>query len=110
MQANFVKQREQNMKYITKNSLGETVDKVNEALFFGKEITKKQKREIARWLASRQGVKGSYWGMIAPTERDFETGIRVFTGEPMSTGAGTSHILGEEASRLVPGGRRSTIS
>ena len=39
--------------------------------------------------------------MIAPTERDFETGIRVFTGEPMRTGAGTSHIMGEEAGRLL---------
>jgi len=89
------------MSYISKNSLAETVDKVNEALFLGKEITKEEKREIAGWLASRQGIKGSYWGMIAPTERDFETGIRVFTGEPMRTGAGTSHILGEEASRLI---------
>jgi hypothetical protein len=89
------------MRFINNNSLAETVDKVNEALFFGKEITKKQKKEIAAWLASRQGIKGSYWGMIAPTERDFETGIRVFTGEPMRTGAGTSHILGEEASRLL---------
>ena len=89
------------MKYINNNSLAETVDKVNEALFLGEEITKKQKKEIAGWLASRQGKKGSYSGMIAPTERDFKTGIRVFTGEPMRTGAGTSHILGEEASRLV---------
>lgn len=89
------------MKYISKNSLADTIDKVNEALFFGKEVTKKQKKEIAGWIASRQGKKGSYSGMMAPTEHDFKTGIRVFTGEPMRTGAGTSHILGEEASRLV---------
>jgi len=89
------------MKYIHNNSLAETVDKVNEALFFGKEITKENKKEISRWLASRQGIRGSYWGMIAPTESDFETGIRVFTGEPMRTVAGTSHILGKESSRLL---------
>jgi len=89
------------MKYISQHSLAETVDKVNEALFLGKEITKEEKKKIAGWLASRQGIKGSYSGMIAPTERDFKTGIRVFTGEPMRTGAGTSHILGEEASRLM---------
>jgi hypothetical protein len=89
------------MKYISQHSLAETVDKVNEALFLGKEIIKEEKKKIAGWLASRQGVKGSYSGMIAPTEKDFETGIRVFTGEPMRTGAGTSHILGEEASRLI---------
>jgi hypothetical protein len=89
------------MKLLNNNSLAETVDAVNDALFFGKIIPQKQKAEIAEWIASRQGIKGSYWGMIAPTENDFETGIRVFTGEPIRTGAGTSHILGEEASRLI---------
>jgi hypothetical protein len=89
------------MRLLKKNSLAETVDAVNEALFFGKKISGKEKKDTAKWLASRQGVKGSYWGMIAPTQRDFETGIRTFTGERITTGAGTSHILGEEASRLI---------
>lgn len=89
------------MKLLNRNSLAETVDAVNEVLFFGKKIPPSQKKEIAEWLASRQGVKGSYWGMIAPTERDFETGIRTFTGEVITTGAGTSHVLGEEASRTL---------
>lgn len=89
------------MKFIYKNSLADTIDAVNEALFFGKVITNEQKKEIAEWLASRQGIKGSYWGMIAPTEHDFETGIKTFTGEPITTGAGTSHILGEESGRLL---------
>jgi len=89
------------MKLLHKNSLAETVDAVNEALFFGKNIPAEQKKEVALWLASRQGVPGSYWGMIAPTEKDFETGIRVFTGEPVTTGAGTSHILGEESSKIL---------
>ena len=89
------------MKPLNKNSLAETVDAVNEALFFGKNIPLEQKKEIALWLASRQGVQGSYWGMIAPTPRDFETGIKVFTGEPVTTGAGTSHILGEESHKIL---------
>jgi hypothetical protein len=89
------------MKLVYKSSLAETVDAVNEALFFGKNISNEQKKEIALWLASRQGERGTYAGMIAPTEQDFETGIRVFTGEPMTTRAGTSHILGEESSRII---------
>ncbi len=89
------------MKLIHKNSLADTVDAVNEALFFGKKISEREKKNTAKWLASRQGVKGSYWGMIAPTGRDFETGIRTFTGERITTGAGTSHILGEESSRAI---------
>ena len=89
------------MKLLNKNSLAETVDGVNEALFFGRDIPAEQKKEVALWLASRQGVPGSYWGMIAPTQNDFEKGIRVFTGEPVTTRAGTSHILGEESSRIL---------
>jgi hypothetical protein len=89
------------MKLLNKNSLAETVDAVNEALFFGKNIPPVQKKEIALWLASRQGAPGSYSGMIAPTTKDFETGIKVFTGEPVTTRAGTSHILGEESSKIL---------
>lgn len=89
------------MKLLNKNSLAETVDAVNEALFFGKNILPEQKKEIAQWLASRQGVHGSYAGMIAPTPKDFETGIQVFTGEPVTTRGGTSHILGEESSKIL---------
>jgi len=89
------------MKLLNKYSLAETVDAVNEALFFGKNITGEQKKQIALWLASRQGAKGSYSGMIAPTEIDFKTGIKVFTGEPVTTRAGTSHILGEESSKIL---------
>ncbi len=89
------------MKLLHKNSLAETVDAVNEALFFGRDIPAEQKKEVALWLVSRQGVPGSYWGMIAPTQNDFEKGIRVFTGEPVTTRAGTSHILGEESSKIL---------
>jgi hypothetical protein len=39
--------------------------------------------------------------MFAPTERDFRAGIRLFTGERVTSGAATSHILGEEACRAL---------
>ena len=39
--------------------------------------------------------------MFAPTQRDFRVGIRLFTGERISTGAATGHILGEEACRTL---------
>jgi hypothetical protein len=39
--------------------------------------------------------------MPAPTARDYAEGIRVFTGERIATGAGTGHILGEEACRAM---------
>jgi hypothetical protein len=39
--------------------------------------------------------------MFAPTAKDFADGIRLFTGERISSGAATGHILGEEACRAV---------
>ena len=57
--------------------------------------------EAARWIASRQGKAGAYAGMFAPTKKDFEQGIRVFTGERIATRAGTAHILGEEGCRVL---------
>jgi hypothetical protein len=89
------------MKFINPGSLSETLDAVNEALFFGRNISTEQKTDIAGWIVSRQGLPGSYWRMFAPTKKDFETGIKVFTGEPMNSSAGISHILGEEASSIL---------
>jgi len=90
-----------NKNLLHERSLAQTVDAVNEALFFGRDIPEEQKKELAEWIISRQGAPGAYWNMFAPTVRDFKTGINVFTGETMSTRAGTSHILGEEASRIL---------
>jgi hypothetical protein len=89
------------MNMLDTKSLGNTIDRVNEALFFGRRIPKKESRRIAKWLGSRQGLDGAYSGMFAPTAHDFEAGIRLFTGERMNSGAGTSHILGEEACRTL---------
>ena len=82
-------------------SLARTVDGVNDAVFFGRRIPKPESRRVAKWLAARQGLPGSYAGMFAPTARDLEKGIRLFTGERITSGAGTSHILGEEACRAL---------
>lgn len=89
------------MKILNTASLAATVDAANEAFFLGRTIPKPEKTATALWIASRQGMPGSYAGMFAPTKRDFERGLTFFTGEKMNTGAGTSHILGEEASRIL---------
>ena len=94
----FFKRRCQ-LKIMNKSSLGATIDRLNDILFWGKKIGVKEKREVARWIASRQGMKGSYCGMFAPTEKDFKEGLRVFTGERIKSRAGISHILGEETIR-----------
>jgi len=82
-------------------SLGVIVDALDDAMFFGRPIPAHEREEAARWIASRQGLRGAYRGMFAPTQHDFANGIRVFTGERIITHAGTAHVLGEEACRML---------
>ncbi|MBI4730583.1 MAG: hypothetical protein HY781_00315 [Chloroflexi bacterium] len=89
------------MNLLDQNSLARTIDAVNEAHFFGYRIPEIESRRVVQWLAARQGLPGSYSGMFAPTELDFENGIRLFTGEQITSGAATSHILGEESCRAL---------
>ena len=89
------------MKLTIEDSLGKTLDAANAALFYGIEIDQEQKLELARWIASRQGLPGSYADMFAGTDNDRASGYTVFTGEQIKTRAGSSHIMGEEASRLL---------
>lgn len=89
------------MKMLDARSLGGTIDAVNDGLFFGRRIPRNEARRVAVWIAGRQGLAGSYAGMFAPTPRDYAEGIRLFTGERISSGAATGHILGEEACRTL---------
>ncbi len=89
------------MSLVHTGSLAATVDAVNEAFFFGRQLSAGERRQAADWIADRQGLKGSYAGMFAPTERDFAQGLTLFTGERIATRAGSSHILGEESCRAL---------
>lgn len=92
---------ENEMKLLHARSLASTVDAVNEALFFGERVPRSEARRVSTWIAGRQGLAGSYAGMFAPTSMDYSNGIRLFTGERISSGAATGHILGEEACRAL---------
>jgi len=89
------------MAIVDPTSLALTVDALNEAFFSGRPLSKAEREQAAGWLAGRQGLPGSYAGMFAPTEQDRREGFRLFTGEPVTTRAGTAHVLGEEASRAL---------
>ena len=89
------------MRLLDTRSLGGTLDALNEAFFFGKRIPQAEARRVAKWIAGRRGLAGSYAGMFAPTPGDYADGIRLFTGERVSSGAATGHILGEEACRAL---------
>jgi hypothetical protein len=88
------------MTLLDPTSLQNTVDQINEALLSGEALSPDSALEAARWIAGRQGLKGSYRGSFAPTERDFAEGIRMFTGERLVY-ASARHILGEEAARAA---------
>jgi hypothetical protein len=81
-------------------SLVITLDTINAAFLSGDAITSEEGLEAARWVVSRQGEKGSYRGMAAPTQADFTNGIRVFTGEKLIC-ASARHIMGQEAARAT---------
>jgi hypothetical protein len=83
-----------------RQSLWLTLDSVSESLFFKEPIPKSQRIAVARWIAARQGLPGSYADMFAPTEED-TLGIHLFTGEAVRTRAGVAHILGEECCRVL---------
>ncbi len=81
-------------------SLMNTLDNINEKYLFGETITKEEGLEAAQWITFRQGKKGSYRNLFAPTHYDFEQGIRLFTGERLVS-ASARHILGQEAARAA---------
>jgi hypothetical protein len=85
---------------IHQSSLSETVDAVNEAVFFGHAMSARDRRHVARWIAARQGAPGSYGELFAGFAPELTSGIRLFTGERV-TSASARHILGEESCRAL---------
>ncbi|RPJ45623.1 MAG: hypothetical protein EHM21_09255 [Chloroflexi bacterium] len=83
------------------DSLGDTIDAVNVALFDQISLAPAARNEAAEWIADRQGLPGSYAGMFAPTGYDYTFGALTFTGEPIRSGAATGHVLSEEACRAL---------
>jgi len=85
---------------IARASLSRTVDAVNAAHFEGRELAAAERRQVARWIAARQGLPGSYAGTFAGFPSEHATGVVLFTGERIAS-ASARHILGEEASRTL---------
>lgn len=86
-----------NTRLIHPDSLGETLDSINRALFDRRALSMGERSDAALWLTDRQGLPGAYAGMFAPTEYDYAFGTKTFTGEAVRSAAATGHILGEEA-------------
>ncbi len=89
------------MALLHTDSLAATVDACNEALFFDTARCKHARRQVARWIADRVGQPGSYHGLPALLEADFQGSHVLFTGEKVRSDAGRRHILGQEACRVM---------
>jgi hypothetical protein len=89
------------MTLLDTTSLGGTIDAVNEAFFEGLALPKAECAAAAAWIAARQGERGTYRDMPAPTAEDFRHFPRLFAGERLNSRASTSHILGQEACRAL---------
>jgi hypothetical protein len=89
------------VKLINHNSLASTIDAINDMFFRKQPLSKSSAATVAEWIASRQGLPGSYANMFAPTKKDFQNGLVLFTGEKVSTRAGISHVLGQESCRIL---------
>jgi hypothetical protein len=85
---------------IKRTSLSQTVDAINAAQFDGRALGAIERNQVARWIAARQGLAGSYGGTFAGFPAERSRGIILFTGERISS-ASARHILGEEASRAL---------
>ncbi len=89
------------MKVVHPMSLSQTIDAINEAFFYKRSLQKNERKKAAQWIVTRQGKSGAYGSMFAPTAKDFREGIRVFTGERITSNAAIGHVLGEEACRAL---------
>ena len=88
------------MRLVQADSLAETVDRVNEAFFFGRRVSKEQGLRAARFIARRHNLPGAYAGTFALFDAERRTGIRAFTGERLIAAA-ARHIIGEESCRAL---------
>jgi hypothetical protein len=83
-------------------SLQETVYRLEEVRRGFRTGSNMEVKKALDWVLGRQGQKGSYRGLFAPTEKDLSEGLQTLTGERYpGRGALTRHVLGEEALRAV---------
>lgn len=87
----------QNLTLIDPDSFAKTLEQIQQALFYDTPLLDEQRYEAARWLADRQGLRGSYIGMFAPTAYDLVFDLQTFTGEVLRSGVSVAHVLSEEA-------------
>ncbi len=88
-------------KELVPESLQETLWRLEEVRQGYRSSSDASVKEALEWVLSRQGLKGAYRGLFAPSEQDYSQGVRLLTGEFVGRYGGAKHILGEEALRTT---------
>ena len=88
-------------KILVSESLQETLWRLEEVRQGFRSKSTADVREALEWVLSRQGLQGSYCNLFLPTSQDLSQGVRLLTGERLSSSAATRHVLGEEALRTA---------
>lgn len=89
------------MTLLNKQSLAVTVDNVNDALFYGKKIPKKEAGDVIEWVSTRIDTEYSYSRSFGVTRKDMISKVYTFTGERISSCVSMRHIMAEEACRVL---------
>jgi len=83
------------------HSLAATLDGVNAAMFQERALIQAEMQAVFKWLAGRQYRSGPHAGLFAPTQGDYDAGVRLFTGEKLKTLLAARNVLGAEAARAL---------
>ncbi len=90
------------------NSLAGTLDRINDAFFWERELSLPQKREAAFWLTSRQGQGGwAFLFRLGQGDSQRKRGEKwkalwpIFTGESQQSWASTEIVLSHESCRAL---------
>ncbi len=85
---------------VAATSLDALVNVVNEASFWGKQLSRARCAELGNAIADRQGGKWAYADSFELTGDERARGILLFTGERIHS-ASARHIIGEECCRAL---------
>jgi hypothetical protein len=81
-------------------TLSALVDAANDALFYAAPLSSDERARLARGIARHGGGEGAYAGSFALSREERATGVRLFTGERL-TSASARHVMGEESARAL---------
>ncbi len=90
------------MELVSAASLSETIDRTNQAYFYGALPGKKARAQAVSMILSRAAAPNSYTGKtFGLTKADERRRTHAFTGEGLTSPASRNHIHAEEACRCL---------